>query len=795
MGVAPIRLTVVATHPVQYATPWFRFITDHCPEIDLTVVYASRPSAAQQGTGFDRAFEWDLPLLEGYRSTIVRESRPGDAFASGSFHGLDVPEVVAAMLDTRPDVVLIPGWHSITQVRAIRAARQRGIPVLYRGDSHLGLAPKGWRRAAWSLRTRARLRMYRGYLAVGSRSREYLRAHGAPPTAIYASPHAVDNGWFAASAAPHLTAEGRAQARAEYGACADDFVVLFAGKLARSKRPMDALRAVQRLGSGALLVVAGAGELEGDLRAEADRLGVRAAWPGFINQSGIARAYAAADCLVLPSESESWGLVVNEGMATGLPAIVSDRSGCAPDLVSAGVTGETFHTGDVDDLVAALERVRARGGRSVMGDACRQRASAYDFAAASTGLVAACQSVAPSAGHAPRVLACCGGMVVVSGLERMTFEVLRIVRESGGAVHCIVNSWENHRIVPRLEQLGASWSTGYYWFRLTKSLNPIRQAQSVWDVLRTSAGLVMDAWRFRPTHVLVADYGAVLRNAPVLPLLRLLGVKVVFRVGNAPERGRGYDLLWRHVLRRLVSTFVPVSRFCYERLREAGIPETKLTLIRNALSRRAIRDRSEREIIQLVSSRPTILAVGQIAPFKGTHLVIDATLDLLARGVDVQTIVLGALPEWPPNLVEYADELRARVARAGADDRVHFVGLHEDVLAIMRAAYVLAAPILQEETFGNVLLEAKHAGLPAVTFARGGLTEQIRHGETGYLCSTHDVAGLLEGLTYFLTQPAERARISAESLVEVERTDSDHQPAEFASRWLHLFEQRTRVAP
>jgi glycosyltransferase involved in cell wall biosynthesis len=248
------------------------------------------------------------------------------------------------------------------------------------------------------------------------------------------------------------------------------------------------------------------------------------------------------------------------------------------------------------------------------------------------------------------------------------------------------------------------------------------------------------------------------------------------------------------VLRRLVTTFVPISRFCHERLREAGVPETKLALIRNALSRRAARDRSEREIVGLMSLRPTILAVGQIAPFKGTHLVIEATLELLARGEEVQTVILGALPEWPPILVEYADELRARVARAGADDRVHFVGLHEDVLAIMRAAYVLAAPILQEETFGNVLLEAKHAGLPAVTFARGGLTEQIRHGQTGYLCRTHDVAGLLEGLTYFLAQPAERARISAESLVEVERTDSDYQPAEFARRWRLLFDQRTRVA-
>ena len=470
------------------------------------------------------------------------------------------------------------------------------------------------------------------------------------------------------------------------------------------------------------MIVAGSGELEADLKAEAARLGVRVHWCGFVNQSGMSASYAAADCLVLPSgEGESWGLVVNEALATGLPAVVSDHVGCGPDLVVSGRTGEIARAGSVEDLAAALGRVRAAGGRSRMGDACRQTAAAHAFAAATTGLLAACESVVRRRAHVPRVIACCGGMVIVSGLERMTLEVLRIVRVRGGAVHCIVNGWENHRIVPRVEQMGGSWSTGHYSQRFTKSINPIRQAQSLWDVVCTSAGLLRDAWRFRPTHVLTPDYEAVLRNAPVLLLLRLLGVTVVFRVGNAPERGRIYDLLWRHLLRGLVTKFVAISHFCFARLRDVGIPAARLALIRNALSVRASRRGSSDDIIPLVASRRTILVVGQIAPFKGTHLAIDATLELLKQGHDIQTVVLGALPEWPPDLVEYAHELQARVAAAGAGDRVHFVGLHEDVIGIMQAAYVLAAPILQEETFGNILLEAN---TPA---CRGGVRSRGTH--------------------------------------------------------------------
>ena len=130
-----------------------------------------------------------------------------------------------------------------------------------------------------------------------------------------------------------------------------------------------------------------------EARAEAARLGVRVTWAGFLNQHEIGRAYAAADCLVLPSYAETWGLVVNEAMATGLPAVVSDAVGCAPDLIVPGETGETFRKGDVDDLAAALTRVRERGGRSQMAAACLARIDGYSFARSANGLVAACQSV------------------------------------------------------------------------------------------------------------------------------------------------------------------------------------------------------------------------------------------------------------------------------------------------------------------------------------------------------------------------------------------------------------------
>ena len=364
---APVRLTIVQTHPVQYNAPWFRHIAANCPEIELTVVYAARPRPDQQGAGFDRAVRVGhaaarrLRVAAGSRGPGRRRLRDGP---------FPRPRRAGNRRGGRghaPDVVLVPGWHSVTCVRAMLSARRRGVPVLYRGDTHNGTVPAGWRRAAWHVKTRAFLSLYSGYLSVGRLSRAYLESHGVAPTRIYASPHAVDNDGFAASAEPYLTGAGRAEARAACGGGPDDFVVLFAGKIEARKRPLDAVRAVASLGPNAVLAVAGWGDLEDEMRAEAERLGVRIAWLGFVNQSMMGRVYAGADCLVLPSELESWGLVVNEAMATGLPAVVADRVGCAPDLIVPGETGEVCRTGDVDDLSAALRRVRDRGARASHG--------------------------------------------------------------------------------------------------------------------------------------------------------------------------------------------------------------------------------------------------------------------------------------------------------------------------------------------------------------------------------------------------------------------------------------------
>ena len=92
-----------------------------------------------------------------------------------------------------------------------------------------------------------------------------------------------------------------------------------------------------------------------------------------------------------------------------------------------------------------------------------------------------------SATGAPRVIACCGEMFEVAGLERLTFEVLRVLRRHGATVHVIVNTWHSQKIVGLATEVGATWSTGYYWHAFGRALlNPVQLVRYLWDVAMTS---------------------------------------------------------------------------------------------------------------------------------------------------------------------------------------------------------------------------------------------------------------------------------------------------------------------
>jgi glycosyltransferase involved in cell wall biosynthesis len=790
--ITPARLTAVLTHPIQYYAPWFRRIHAGAPEVALTVVHATQPTPEQQGVGFDHAFEWDVPLTEGYRSIVVRRAHAPDRIDSGSFTGLDVPQIGSAIAETSPDVVLITGWYSVTLVRALFACRRLGVPTLYRGDSHLLSGPSGWKRSLRAAKTHVLLRQFDGFLSPGVRVREYLRWYGVPEHRIFQVPHAVDNEAFAAAAAPYQQPDARAAARRRWGIDPGGFVVLFVGKLVRSKRPVNVVRAVARLAPGASLMVVGSGPLEGDVRAEAARLGVSLTMVGFLNQSQLGEPYGLADCLALPSDfAETWGLVVNEALATGLPCVVSHAVGCAPDLIRDGETGYMYPLDDIEALAMMLAKVRLRKTEGHdWGPACRALVTAYSYDAMTAGVVRATRAVMThSPGPEPvwraaprRIIACCGQMVIAGGLERMTFAALNAAHQGGAACHAIVNGWENFRITPLAEASGASWSVGPYRYPLKRlHLTPLVAARMIVEVLSVSVNLLRAARRIRPTHILLPDFQAVLRNMLALIWLRAWGVHIVMRLGNAPATGRFYRLLWRHLIDPFVDGFISNSEFTRRELLALQIEPNKVTTIPNMPTRRATPWNARGAHVP-----GRIIFVGQIIPEKGLDVLLDGLALLRTRGVDATLDVIGDMDGWESPVYQgHRAGLRERATRADLHGAVNFLGWREDVPVLMSHASVHCCPsrLEQREAFGNVVLEAKMSGIPSVVTRSGDLPDLVAHRDEGWVCPEVTPEALAEGLEYFLSRPDELARAGRAALASADRYSEER----FTAAWRAVF--------
>ena len=392
-----MRLAIVLSHPVQYYSPWFRWLQSNTP-LKFRVFYLwDFGITHQRDPQFGTVFKWDIDLLTGYEYEFV----PNVARDPGTHHfrGLDNPQLGHRLGAWRPNAVLLFGYNWLSNLRTVFWARRRGVPLILRGDSHLLGRPSSgiFRRALLSLL----FRQFSAFAYVGVANRDYYRAFGVPEQRLFFSPHAVDGKLFDECCFGHR--ESAERLRRELGLVGRN-VVLFAGKFQASKQPLELLRAFHKAaGTDDTLVFVGDGPLKDELRAEIEKQPDRhVIILPFANQSEMPVRYLMADVFALPSRGgyETWGLAVNEAMQLGIPCLVSDLVGCQCDLVQPGETGWVFAAGDEMALATTLASAlrcpvseRARLSRNAIA-----RVAGYSYARATAGLLDALTTIAsPSA--------------------------------------------------------------------------------------------------------------------------------------------------------------------------------------------------------------------------------------------------------------------------------------------------------------------------------------------------------------------------------------------------------------
>lgn len=386
------RLAALTTHPIQYQAPLFRELAQQ-PDIELRVYFGSDDHFANAALdkGFGVPVAWDRPLLEGYDSRFLsRRSRLPRAAARLSACG----RLVRELFRERYDAVLLTSYSDALSLSAYLGAWASGTPVLLRTESELLRTRPAWVRFAKRLLLAPLFRRTAAFLAIGKANRRFFRHYGVAESATFDVPYCVDNDFFLSARArlPH-----KAQLKREMGFNPDLPVIVFTGKLIDRKRPLDLLAALERLaaaGADAGLLLIGDGPLRGEIERTVTAQGLRnVRVTGFKNQTELPRCYGCGDIFVLPSGFETWGLVVNEGMLFGMPALATDMSGCAQDLIEDGVTGFVYPAGDVAALAGRLEElVRDPARREAMGREAERRVRTLSYAACTRGILQSLES-------------------------------------------------------------------------------------------------------------------------------------------------------------------------------------------------------------------------------------------------------------------------------------------------------------------------------------------------------------------------------------------------------------------
>ncbi|CAN5690235.1 hypothetical protein BH11BAC3_BH11BAC3_39530 [soil metagenome] len=360
-----MKLAIITTHPIQYNAPLFKLLNEQ-ESLIVKVFYTWGVNVLNNkfDPGFNKTIEWDIPLLEGYDYTFSKNiaSVPG----SHHFKGIDNPALIEEIESWQAEAVLVFGWSFKSHLNCIRYFHNK-VPVYFRGDSTLTDATNFVKNFARKFFLRWVYSFVNGAFYVGTENKHYYTEYGLKENQLFFAPHAVDNIRFNS----YNTSLKKNQTwRNDLGIAEDEMIFLYAGKLEPKKNIAFLVKCFYELNlRSAHLVIAGNGVLEESLKLLC-REYPSIHFVDFQNQSQMPGVYDMADIFVLPSigPGETWGLSVNEAMASGKAILVSSKAGCAIDLVKPGINGFIFSPHNPGELKQQLKMLNNKYKVAEMGD-------------------------------------------------------------------------------------------------------------------------------------------------------------------------------------------------------------------------------------------------------------------------------------------------------------------------------------------------------------------------------------------------------------------------------------------
>ncbi len=341
----PSRLFIFDTHPIQYRAPVFRDL--HQRGVDLQVFYFSDRFDGKKWwfgeVGKIPKQVWNVPLLDGYPSIVLKRK-----WGLLSFF-LSIKKLFSHQ---PPTGAVIYGWYLPEHWILWALCDWYRVPLIFVGET-FETGSASWRKSLKKVLHPLFFKKVSQVISIGNKTHDFYRHLRIPEERITRAKYCVDTSFFQMPG--HEAKEVRRRIRDKYKIPHNAFVVLFVGRLFERKRPSDLIlihKLLDRYPNFYTLIV-GNGPQEEYLKHLAQGES-KIIFAGFKDQNETKEMYHASDVFVMPSEFETWGLVINEAFAAGIPAVVTHRCGAANDLVEPGETGYVYPVGQVQEAARCI---------------------------------------------------------------------------------------------------------------------------------------------------------------------------------------------------------------------------------------------------------------------------------------------------------------------------------------------------------------------------------------------------------------------------------------------------------
>tara|TARA_B100000989_G_scaffold198747_1_gene150180 strand:- start:697 stop:1839 length:1143 start_codon:yes stop_codon:yes gene_type:complete len=344
------KIAIITTHPIQYQLPLFKNFYKN--NIEAHVFFASSHGISSQNKDreFQIKFNWDnyKKPLSGYKSFFSKNQQ----YSIFDFR-LSFKDLEKYLKKNKYEAIIIFGWNNLLYLKSIYFGKKLGIKTILRVETNLETNISITKKILKYLILRILFKFIDAFLYIGSLNKYFYLKHGVPKSKLYYAPYFVDNNFFKKKNKHNYLSNKLKLKNKKF--------ILFVGKLIDRKKPQHFINLAEEFKNIKQLhfLLIGDGHLKNFCKEYIKKYNINnISMLGFQNQKNLKKIYQSSDLFVITSAYETWGLVINEAMASGLPILASNKCGSSKDLVLNGVTGYIYQYGNLKDLSRNFKKIQ-----------------------------------------------------------------------------------------------------------------------------------------------------------------------------------------------------------------------------------------------------------------------------------------------------------------------------------------------------------------------------------------------------------------------------------------------------